>query len=50
MPGLRLTARQAQRLWDLDSTTCEAILDTLEATHFLRRTANDSYVLATRDQ
>jgi DNA-binding IclR family transcriptional regulator len=50
MPGLRLTRRQAQRLWDLDSTTCEAILETLESTRFLRRTSDHSYVLATRDQ
>jgi hypothetical protein len=50
MPGLRLTQRQAQRLWNLDSITCEAILDTLESTRFLRRTSDRSYVLATRDQ
>ena len=50
MPGLRLTQRQAQRLWNLDSTTCEAILKLLESTRFLRRTSNDSYMLAARDQ
>ena len=50
MPGLRLTQRQAQRLWNLDSTTCEAILNLLESTRFLRRTSNDSYMLAARDQ
>jgi hypothetical protein len=50
MPGLRLTQRQAQRLWNLDSTTCEAILETLESARFLRRTSDQSYVLATRDQ
>ena len=49
MPGLRLTSRQAQRLWNLDSTTCEAILDTLESTRFLRRNSDESYVLAMRD-
>ena len=50
MPGLRLTPRQAQRLWNIDSITCEAILEILESTRFLRRTSDDSYVLARRDQ
>jgi DNA-binding IclR family transcriptional regulator len=50
MPGLRLTQRQAQRLWNLDSTTCEAILETLESTRFLRRTSDHSYVLVACDQ
>jgi hypothetical protein len=50
MPGLRLTLRQAQRLWNLDSITCEAILDFLESTRFLRRTSDQSYVLAAREQ
>ena len=50
MPGLRLTQRQAQRLWDLDSSTCEAVLEILESTGFLRRIFDQSYVLATRDQ
>jgi hypothetical protein len=49
MPGLRLTLRQAQRLWDLDSTTCERALRMLEGTRFLRRTSDQSYVLAARD-
>jgi len=46
MPGLRLTSRQAQRLWDLDSTTCERVLKLLESARFLRRTSDQSYVLA----
>jgi hypothetical protein len=50
MPGLRLTPRQAQRLWDLDSTTCETVLGTLEAARFLRRTSDHSYVLNRRDR
>ena len=50
MPGLRLTQRQAQRLWNLDSITCETILETLESTRFLRRTSDHTYVLASRDQ
>jgi hypothetical protein len=50
MPGLRLTQRQAQRLWNLDSITCESVLEILESSRFLRRTSDQSYVLARRDQ
>ena len=46
MPGLRLTKKQAQRLWAIDADTCEALLGTLEASHFLRHTRDGEYVLA----
>lgn len=46
MPGLHLSKRQAQRLWNLDSGSCEAVFEVLEASHFLRRMPNDSYVRA----
>jgi hypothetical protein len=46
MPGLHLSKRQAQRLWNLDQRSTEMIFDTLEASHFLKRTANDIYVRA----
>jgi len=49
MPGLRLTGRQAQRLWALDVATCDALLDMLESTHFLRRSPRGDYMLALRD-
>jgi len=49
MPGLRLTGRQAQRLWALDAPTCDALLDMLESTHFLRRSPRGDYMLALRD-
>jgi hypothetical protein len=49
MPGLRLTGRQAQRLWALDAATCDALLDMLESTHFLRRSPRGDYMLALRD-
>jgi hypothetical protein len=49
MPGLRLTGRQAQRLWALDAATCDALLDMLESTHFLRRSPRGDYLLALRD-
>jgi hypothetical protein len=46
MPGLHLTKRQAQRLWNLDRHSAEAIFDTLESVHFLKRIANDTYIRA----
>ncbi len=46
MPGLRLTRRQAQRLWALDTATCDALLDALESARFLRRTRDGEYALA----
>ena len=49
MPGLHLSKRQAQRLWNLDARAAEAIFDTLEACHFLKRMANDTYIRADLD-
>ena len=46
MPGLHLSKRQAQRLWNLDPASAEMILDALEAAHFLKRTANEMYIRA----
>jgi hypothetical protein len=39
MPGLRLTPKQAARLWGLDPTACDEVLDRLVATSFLRWSA-----------
>jgi hypothetical protein len=50
VPGLRLTKPQVQRLWGLDSVTCDALLVALEGDHFLRRTRKDSYVRHDLDQ
>ena len=44
MPGLNLTATQAQRLWALDATFCDAVLAALLEARFLKRTAGNSYV------
>jgi hypothetical protein len=44
MPGLSVTARQAERLWGLDSTTCGFVLMTLIERGILRRTATGTYV------
>lgn len=46
MPGLRLTARQAQRLWGLDPSACAALLEALIATGFLKRTGDGAFVRA----
>jgi len=35
MPGLRLTVRQAQRLWNLDQVVCESLLAALVDVRFL---------------
>jgi hypothetical protein len=45
MPGLQLTRPQVRRLWALEERTCDAVLNELVATHFLRQTARDAYVL-----
>jgi hypothetical protein len=44
MPGLMLTASQAQRLWGLDSGTCAVVLATLVDQQFLRQTVAGTYI------
>jgi hypothetical protein len=43
MPGLRLTAMQAQRLWGLDEETCVQLLEYLVEAKFLSRSVHGSY-------
>jgi hypothetical protein len=38
MPGLRLTVGQAARLWGMDRATCQAVIDALIGSSFLRLT------------
>lgn len=38
MPGLRLTAHQAARMWGLDGPACGAVIDILIRASFLRWT------------
>jgi hypothetical protein len=45
MPGLKLTIGQAQRLWGVDRTTCEALVEKLVACRFLTRTRDGAFVL-----
>ena len=44
MPGLRLTAAQAQRLWGLDRDVCDALLGALVDAKFLAQTRDGAYV------
>jgi hypothetical protein len=44
MPGLRLTAPQAQRLWGLDRDVCNALLGALVDARFLVQTRDGSFV------
>lgn len=46
MPGLHLTKPQVQKLWGLDSTTCDAVLRTLIDKRFLRRANDGGYIRA----
>jgi hypothetical protein len=45
MPGLQLTKRQMQRMWGIDELTCDALVDTLQRSRFLRVTSTGGYVL-----
>jgi hypothetical protein len=44
MPGLRLTAAQAQRLWGLDAEICGALLAALVEARFLSQTRDGAFV------
>ena len=44
MPGMCVTRAQAQRLWGLDSTTCELVLTALLERHVLRQTRRGMFV------
>jgi hypothetical protein len=44
MPGLRLTTAQAQRLWGLDRSACDALLGALVDAKFLFRTRDGAFV------
>jgi hypothetical protein len=45
IPGLRLTLRQAARLWAMDAVHCQAVLDALVASGSLRRSQEGEYCL-----
>ena len=47
MPGLRLTCRQAQRLWNLDALVCESLLAALVDVRFLVQTSDGLFIQRT---
>ena len=44
MPGLQLTCRQAQRLWNLDAVVCESLLAALVDVRFLVQTSDGLFI------
>jgi hypothetical protein len=46
MPGLQLTFAQARALWQLDTQTCSAVLQTLVDEVFLVGTSDGRFVAA----
>jgi hypothetical protein len=44
MPGLRLTAAQAQRLWGLERDVCNAMLGALVDAKFLSQTRDGAFI------
>jgi hypothetical protein len=47
MPGLRLTPRQAQRLWGLDDRTCHDALKALQEEGFLQQMRDGRFARST---
>ena len=47
MPGLQLTVTQACRLWQIDTPTCEMLLEQLVHEDFLCKTEKGAYAAAT---
>jgi len=45
MPGLKLTAAQASRLWHLDATASARLLDSMVEAGWLYRTKDGAYLL-----
>lgn len=44
LPGLRLTVAQAQRLWRLERSVCDALFSALVDVRFLVRTPDGAFV------
>jgi hypothetical protein len=47
MPGLRLTAAQARRLWGLEAPACNDLLEGLLGERFLQRRPDGTYARST---
>ena len=44
MPGMRLTEQEARRMWRLDETACEAVLEALVDARFLVKTRDGAFI------
>ena len=44
MPGLRVNAAQARRLWGLEAAACDRALEVLQDRRFLKRLADGTFV------
>ena len=44
MPGLRVNAAQARRLWGLEPAACDRALEVLQDLRFLKRLADGTFV------
>jgi hypothetical protein len=49
MPGLTLTRLQMRRMWLLDASLCDAVVDALVKAGFLSLRGNNTYGRATND-
>jgi hypothetical protein len=49
MPGLTLTRWQMRRLWLLDASVCDAVVDELVASGFLRCRPDNTYARVLND-
>lgn len=49
MPGLTLTRWQMRRLWLLDASVCDAVVDALVASGFLRCRPDNTYARVSND-
>jgi len=49
MPGLRLTPARAQRLWGLDTTATQSVIEALVEAGFLRRRPDGTFVRSDSD-
>jgi hypothetical protein len=49
MPGLTLTRWQMRRLWRLDASLCDAVVEALVASHFLWCRPNNTYARVSDD-
>jgi hypothetical protein len=45
MPGLSLNKVQMQKMWGLEPSTCDALVEALVAARVLRRTVGGAYVV-----